>query len=78
MTDTSTNIDPQSRPQALAQANDRADAVPLSGRAGAEWAVCAASGEGQDVAAVAGCSDAELIEVVEVFRREDRCFLVPP
>lgn len=32
----------------------------------------------QDVAAAAGCSDAEVIEVVEVFRREDRSFLVPP
>lgn len=32
----------------------------------------------QDVAAIAGCSDAEVIEVVEVFRREDRSFLVPP
>ena len=32
----------------------------------------------QDVAAVAGCSVAEVIEVVEVFRREDRSFLVPP
>ena len=32
----------------------------------------------QDVAPVAGCSVAEMIEVVEVFRREDRSFLVPP
>ncbi len=32
----------------------------------------------QDVAAVAGCSVGEVIEVVEVFRREDRSFLVPP
>ncbi len=31
----------------------------------------------EDVAAVAGCSVSELIEVVEVFRREDRSFLVP-
>jgi WD40 repeat protein/tetratricopeptide (TPR) repeat protein len=32
----------------------------------------------RDVAAVAGCSDAEVIAVVEVFRSENRCFLVPP
>ncbi len=31
----------------------------------------------QDVAAVAGCSVAEVIEVVDVFRREDRSFLTP-
>lgn len=31
----------------------------------------------QDVAAIADCSVAELIEVVNVFRREDRSFLLP-
>jgi hypothetical protein len=31
----------------------------------------------QDVAAVAGCSVAEVIDVVDVFRREDRSFLTP-
>jgi hypothetical protein len=32
----------------------------------------------RDVAAVAGCSVDEVVEVAEVFRREDRSFLVPP
>ena len=32
----------------------------------------------RDVAVVASCSNDEMIEVVENFRREDRCFLVPP
>ena len=31
-----------------------------------------------DVAAIAGCSPAEVIDVAKVFRRADRSFLVPP
>ncbi|MCY2987247.1 MAG: hypothetical protein NTY19_05185 [Planctomycetota bacterium] len=32
----------------------------------------------QEVAKIAGCSDAAVIDVVDVFRRDDRSFLVPP